>query len=252
MSPNWITFIGHGRSGHTIVSAILDSHPNVRISEEHKYIGRWHREGWSREKIIQHLLPTGQGKERKLKALPGSGPWTGEHEMLYMGDKCGWDAVTEVKKREAPLSILDDFGAHMGMNVKVIHTIRDPYDNICAWLDSPKYQRMWGTGNTMYMKAIRQYTRFYGTADKLLKRYDHFDLHNGEMCSDPRRVITELAEYLELPIVEPWLTNAADSVFKRPNKRADRREWPDRWVRNIDERVITRWPEYFERYKRWA
>jgi hypothetical protein len=249
----WITFIGHGRSGHTIVSAILDSHPNVRLSEEQKYIHKWYLEGWQRKRIIRHLLPTGQGRERKAKALPGSGAWVdGENERLAMGDKWGYDSVTLVRKAGAPVEILDQFTSHMGMELKVIHTIRDPYDNICAWVDSPKYQRMFGQGNQLYQKSIRQYVRFYGAADKLLKRHDHFDLHNAEMCADPRKVITELAEYLELPVVEPWLTNAANSVFKKPNKRADRHDWPARWVRNIDERCITKWPEYFERYKRWT
>ena len=246
----WITFVGHGRSGHTIISAILDSHPNVRVAEEQKYIAKWSQQGWTRDKIVPHLLSSGQGKERKFKALPGSGAWTGEHKRLAVGDKWGYDAVGLVRTGRASVEVLKEFTDHMGMDLKVIHTIRDPYDNICAWLDSPKYKRMYGTGNSLYMKSIRQYTRFYEYADRLLKRYDHFDLHNAEICADPRRVITEMAEYLELPVVEPWLTNAANSLFKRPNKRADRHDWPDKWVRNIDERVITRWPEYFERYKR--
>lgn len=246
---NWITFIGEGRSGHTIISAILDSHPNIRLAEEQKYITKWAKEGWERAKIIDATKKCGHGKERKPKALPGSLKW--EEPLLAIGDKCGWDAVNLIKKQGESIDVLDRFSDHMQMPIKVIHSIRDPYDNICAWLDSPKYQRLYGTGNSLYMKSIRRYARFYSVADELLKRHDHFDLHNAEICANPRKVITEMAEYLELPVVEPWLTNAVNSLFKRPNKRADRHDWPDKWVRNIDERVITRWPEYFERYKRW-
>jgi hypothetical protein len=247
----YVVFIGHGRSGHTIVSAILDSHPNARISEEQKFIHKWYTQGWERKRIIRQLLTSGQGKERKLKQLPGSGAWVdGEHKRLLMGDKWGLDAVSLVRKQDAPVDILDQFTAHMGMELKVIHTIRNPYDNISAWLNSPKYKRMFGEGNVLYMKSIRMYARFYGAADKLLKRHDHFTWRNEEFIADPRRVVTELAEYLELPVVEPWLTNAANSAFKKPNKRADKTEWPEKWVANVDRRIIKKYPEYFERYAR--
>ena len=247
----WVTFVGHGRSGHTIVSAVLDSHPNARISEEQKYVSKWWMEGWKRKQIIRHLLPSGQGKERKLKQLPGSGAWKdGEHERLVMGDKWGLDGVSLVRKEGASADVLEQFADHMGMELKIIHTIRDPYDNISAWLDSPKYKRMFGEGNQLYAKSIRMYTRFYGAADQILSRHDHFTWRNDEFCADPRKVVTGLAEYLEIPVVEPWLTNAANSAFKRPNKRSEKVEWPEKWVKNVDQRLIKRWPEYFGRYER--
>ncbi len=246
----WITFVGHGRSGHTIISAILDSHPNVRIAEEQKYINKWHGQGWTRDKILPHLLASGQGRERKLKALPGSGTWVdGAHPRLAVGDKWGYDAVGLLRAGQASVEVLDQFVTHMGMELKVIHTIRDPYDNICAWLDSPKYQRRWGTGNNMYRMAIRQYTRFYDHAAKLLDRYDHFDLYNDEIIAQPREIIMNLCNYLKLPIVEPWFTNAANSLYKKPNVRSANRVWPDKWIRNIDERLISKYP-YFEKFRR--
>ena len=246
----WITFIGHGRSGHTIISAILDSHPNVRIAEEQKYINKWSQQGWTRDRIISHLLQAGQGKERKLKALPGSGPWVeGKHERLAVGDKWGYDAVGLVRKGKASVEVLDEFASYMGMKLKVIHTIRNPYDNVCAWLDSPKYIRQWGTGDYMYRMAVRQYVRFYDHAFKLLNRYDHFDLYNDEIIAQPRETITKLCEYLELPIVEPWLTNAASSLYKKPNVRSANREWPAEWLEAIDQRIISKY-DFFERFKR--
>jgi hypothetical protein len=219
------------------------------MSEEQKYLKRWFLEGWSKDQIVKHLLPTGQGKERKFKALPGSGAWVdGEHERLAIGDKWGLDAVSLVRKEGATLDILDQFSEHMGMEVKVIHTIRNPYDNVCAWLDSPKYQRIWGTGNNLYRMSIRRHTRFYDAASQLLERYNHFDLYNEDLCSNPRETITAMCEYLELPVVEPWLTNAAESVFKKPNRRSQQRDWPGKWHRQIGTRIIDKY-DFFERYK---
>jgi hypothetical protein len=243
----WITFIGEGRSGHTIISAILDSHPNVRLAEEQKLITKWTRDGYSREKIIDEVKKCGHGKERKPKALPGSLKW--EEPLLAIGDKCGWDAVNLTRKHGESLDILDRFAEHMQMPVKVIHTIRNPYDNITAYLDSPKWQRLHGTGNELYRMCIRRYARFYSAALPLLERHHRFDLYNEEIIENPERVITKLCCFLDLPIVEPWLTNAVNSVYKKPNERSKRREWPTKWEEQIPWRIIEKY-DFFERYQR--
>ena len=243
---NWITFIGEGRSGHTIVSAILDSHPNVRLAEEQKYITKWVRDGWSKEKIIKATKACGHGKERKLKALPGSLTW--EEPLLAMGDKCGWDAVNLIRKHGCGPTILDNFVKHMKMEVKVIHTIRNPYDNISAWLNSPKYQRQFGTGNELYRMSLRRYARFYSTAAPLLEHH-RFDLYNEELIDNPNRVLCGLCAYLEIPVVEPWLSNAVGSLFKRPHERFSERKWPIKWEEQMPWRIINKYG-FFERYKR--
>lgn len=242
---NWITFIGEGRSGHTIISAILDSHPNVRMAEEQKLITKWHRDGWSREKIIEEVKNCGHGKERKSKALPGSLTW--EEPLLAIGDKCGWDAVNLVKKNKIGEDVLDQFSEHMELPIKVIHTIRNPYDNITAYLDSAKWQRLHGTGDQLYRMCIRRYARFYSAALPLLERYHRFDLYNEEIIENPERTITKLCAFLDLPLVEPWLSNAAESVYKKPNERSKNREWPAKWEEQMPWRIIGKY-EFFERY----
>jgi len=241
----------------------LDSHPNARIAEEQKYIGRWWREKWGRERIVTHLKESGQGKERKLKMLPGSGAWEGDvanHELLLIGDKWGLDVPGLIKRYHddgASVSIPRDFGKHMGMPVKIIHTIRNPYDNIGSWLESPKYRRQWPRENQLYQMCVRRYARFYGIASTVVAEYpDMFPLYNEELCDNPRKVLTDLCEYLELPVVEPWLTTAADSVFKKPNDR-DKITWPPKWEKQVTWRIIDKYPWFDkykeqERYKRWS
>jgi hypothetical protein len=242
---NWITFIGEGRSGHTIVSAILDSHPHVRLAEEQKYITKWTRDGMTREEIIDAAKKCGHGKERKLKALPGSLTW--EEPLLAIGDKCGWDAVNLTRKGGQGVDVLDRFSEHMQMPVKVIHTIRNPYDNITCYLDSPKSNRIWKDEHTLYRMCIRRYARFYDAANKLLEVYPRFDLYNEEIIENPERTLTKLCVFLDLPVVEPWLTNAVNSVYKKPNERSKRREWPVEWEEQMPWRIIGKY-DFFERY----
>jgi len=60
----WVSFIGEGRSGHTIISAILDAHPNARIAEEQKYINKWYRKELEVKEILPNLIKSGWGAER--------------------------------------------------------------------------------------------------------------------------------------------------------------------------------------------
>lgn len=245
MSTNWITFIGEGRSGHTIISAILDSHPNIRMAEEQKCITRWYRDNCSRKAILNIVKTCGQGKERMHMALPGSLTW--EEPLLYVGDKVGWDAVNLVKKQGASTNVLDEFGKHMGMDVKVIHTIRDPHENISAWIDSPKYQRQWPELEMRTKMCIRRYARFYSTANLLLDTKPTFTLYNEEICTLPRETLSKLCSFLEIPESEPWFTNAANAVFKKPHKRSDTVNWDKELYDMVGWRIIDQYP-YFKRY----
>ena len=37
----FVLFIGHARSGHSLVGAILDAHPQIVIPHEFKLLGKW-------------------------------------------------------------------------------------------------------------------------------------------------------------------------------------------------------------------
>lgn len=243
----WITFIGEGRSGHTILSAILDSHPNVRIGEEIKSITKWIRDGHSRKKIMDEVKNSGQGKERKPKALPGG--LTFEEPLLYLGDKCGWDAVMLVKHGVVGHDIFDRFGEHMGMPVKIIHSFRDPHENISAWINSPKYMRKWPDLGTRRQYSIKRYARFYGRAEALLVNNEHFDLANEDLCLKPEETLGNLCTYLDIPVVEPWFSNATNAVFKTPRKRATEDMWDEFWWDHVGWRIIDRY-DHFSRYKK--
>ncbi len=244
---NWVTFIGPGRCGHTIVAAIIDSHPNARVSEEIKIITKWARDGWTREKILDHTKNRGRGgKERRTKLLPGHSNW--EAPLLVLGDKCGWDAPMLIKHGSNE-DILDKFSEHIGMPVKVVHTIRNPYDIITGWVQSSKWQKLYGKDYMLWRMAVRRYARFYSSANKIVERYPRFDLYNEELIQSPERVLTELCEFLELPIVEPWFTNAVNAVYKKPNERSKTCKWPAVWEEQIPWRIIDKY-SFLERYRK--
>ena len=232
---NWVTFVGEGRSGHTIVSAILGSHPHMRIGEEQKYISKFSRQGWTREQIIEHNLDSGLGKARKLLEFPNI--LTHEEPLLAIGDKCGWDAVMEYRKRGAASTLLTDFGAHMGMPVKAIVTLRHPLDNITNWVSSPKYIRMFSDEGLRYRRMIRRYKQFHDAALDILVDQDIFYLHNEALIADPYRTCMALAEWIGLPEDEEWASDCASRVFTKPNQCRTEAEWPEEYVKRVTDYI---------------
>lgn len=251
---NWIHFVGEGRCGHTIISAILDSHPNACISEEEKPVSRWIRDPavWTRETIIARTINTGLGKERK--AIVASTGLTGlrapKDNMLVMGDKCGWDAVNEVRKRGVSSDILTKFGSYMGMPVKVIHTSRHPLDNISAWNQSPKWHRLHPEEYARLRVLIRRYSRFYTAAEEVMAGQDVFHLRHEELVKDPTNRIIELCCWLGLPIEDKWLDMVSKAVYKKPNNRFEKEPWADQeLVDMVYWRIIDKYPslEYYKK-----
>lgn len=221
----WITFVGEGRSGHTIVSAILGSHPHIRLAEEQKYISKWCREPWDKERILNHLYQSGEGVERRKLGFPNI--LTYEEPLLAVGDKCGWDAVNEYRKRGASSDIITRFGNHMGMPVKTIVTVRNPFDNISAWIVSPKYQRLYKDNNLRFRRMIKRYKQFHDAANEIIKNQDVFYLYNEALISNPSEVIQELSDWLDLKSDREWRRYCASRVFKKPNKRSETLNWPE-------------------------
>jgi hypothetical protein len=251
---NWVHFVGEGRCGHTIISAILDSHPFAAISEEEKPVSRWFREPevWTREVILARTIDTGLGKERKaiVKSAGLTGLRVPKDNLLVMGDKCGWDAVNEVKKREAPSNILTNFGIHIGMSVKVIHVSRHPLDNISAWVQSPKYQRIHPETYPRTRVLIRRYSRFYTAAEEVMAGQDVYHLRHEKLCKDPTTEIVALCAWLGLPVEEGWLKMVSAAVYTKPNNRFEKEPWESvELVDMVYWRIIDKYPslEYYKK-----
>jgi hypothetical protein len=203
------------------------------MGEEQKYIGKWCRADWSREVILERLLTSGVGRARsKLKF---NGLTTHTEPLLAVGDKCGWDAVNEYRKRGEDSDILTRFGSHMDMPVKTIVTLRHPLDNISCWMVSPKYIRMYGNEGLRFRRMIRRYKRFHDAAWDVLEGQDVFYLHNEELIANPSPTIQALSDWLELPPNKNWRRACAKRVFKSPNRRRDTIKWPEVY----EQRVMT-------------
>jgi hypothetical protein len=247
---NWIAFCGLNQTGSTIASAILDGHPNARVSFEKQAFKRWYIEKQSKEEILHQVMTSGHGNYRKKKALPGSGSWIArenQESLLAAGDKYG-SGIYHTLAKGASADVIDEFSKFIGHPVKLVHTLRNPYDIIGGWVDRPKAKRKCPDRDKRFDNAVGVYVGFYNVMQPILDRYPHFDLYNDELIKNPRGTLTKLCGYLELPVVEPWLTTAVRSVYTEPHNRRDNREWFPGQKKQIEVELINKYPVYFERY----
>lgn len=207
----------------------------MRMAEEQKYISQFIRNGWSREQIIEHNLASGIGRARKLLEFPNI--LTHEEPLLAIGDKCGWDAVMEYRKRGAASTLITDFGVHMGMPVKTIVTLRHPLDNITAWVNSNKYRRVYTDDGLRYRRMIRRYKQFHDAAIPLLENQDIFYLYNEDLIANSYDTCMGLAEWIGMPPNEEWARDCASRVFKKPNQRRSELDWPEEYVIRVTDYI---------------
>jgi hypothetical protein len=204
------------------------------MAEEQKYISKWCR-GFTREQILEALHASGGGRARRQQGWRNLD--SHEEPLLSGGDKCGWDAVNEVAKRGQSPDIITRFSKFMDIPVKVIHSSRNPLDNISAWVQSPKYQRMFGDEGLLYRRMIRRYKRFYEHAERVMEDQDVFQLRNEELIADPRGTIASLADWLELPDDDEWLSYCAEKVYAKPNRRHVDLNWPEEYVKRVTDAI---------------
>ena len=127
-------FIGHGRSGSTLIGSLLDAHPNMIMAHELNALKHLEA-GLSRRQIYYLLL---RNSERYAAAGRKAGgyeyavenQWQGRFKRLQViGDK---KATSAAKKLHSKPELLQKLAESTEKKIRLIHVIRNPYDNISS------------------------------------------------------------------------------------------------------------------------
>ena len=77
----FLLFFGYPRSGHTLVSSLLDAHPNVIVANEFDVIGKWRE--WSTANKSKYFLFNQLYLNSKKEAETGYRSSTVQHRHNY-------------------------------------------------------------------------------------------------------------------------------------------------------------------------
>lgn len=232
-------FIGHARSGHSIVGALLDAHPNAVVSDELDAV-RYFRRGFSRDQLYRLSIDRAERQarnERRKRGRHGKtysyfvpGQWQGRHARLQVvGDSTAGETVRAL---DADPGLLDAIRARMRpADVRIVHVVRNPFDNISTMIIR---------GGRTFDVAI---SRYFENCDMLRRQREAIGtdalatLRHEDLVNDPRTQLSELCRFLDLAVDQAHLDACAGILFSGPSRTRSTIEWTQDRIDEVTERI---------------
>ncbi len=243
-------FIGHVKSGGSLLGALLDAHPDALVSDEADVL-RYVKAGFRRDQIF-HILEKGSRREamkgrvtaRRLDpyslAVPGLYQGRAEH-VRVIGDVRAGPTTRQLGTRPELLADLERTIAPT--TLRFIHVVRNPFDPISA---------MVRRGRRTFENAIQDYAdqcqRVVAIRDEVAPGAVH-TMRYESFTADPVAELGSICRFLDLQATTAYLETCASIVVDdRPGERTSV-DWTDSDVDAV-EALIAETP-FLESY-RWA
>lgn len=226
-------FIGYPRSGHSLVGSLIDAHPNAVIAHELDVFEHV-QHGTSRQKIFDQIVTNAERFGREGRSWSGydytvPNQRNGRFETIrLLGDKKAGKSTGALA--EAP-ELLAELHSTVGVPLKMVHVVRNPYDNITTISRRSDRELEWG---------IEYYFFLAATVDKVLRTdplCDCFELRHEHLIADPRNALAALIDHLGLPPAEDYLNDCASIVYSKPHKSRHDRPWTPELISRVQEEM---------------
>ncbi len=220
---SYCMFIGYPRSGHSLIGALLDAHPEMIVAHALGTLKYVHA-GFSRGQICHLLLANSRARARKGRkqneftyAVPGQ--WQGRFTRLrVIGDKRASD--TTLRLGVLP-DLLPRLKGRLGLPVKMLHVVRNPYDNIST---------IAGRHRMSLEESIEFYFSLCGTVARIKEesqKGDIFEFRQESFIEDPRKILREICSFLDVGAPEGYLEDCAGIVFGSPHRSRFKTAWSE-------------------------
>lgn len=254
-------FMGYTRSGHSLVGALLDAHPEAviphegkifernedRASDQYGYTG--HLRFADRDALFNYLVRRstrqaagGRRGTRLVNGVPTRASYgvpdahQGEYTKLrVIGNKSGQESPIVWDRNPA---IFEELEAMAGVPVRFLHVFRNPWDNIASM------SRTHGT------RAINRYFRRATIIARFKEegRWPMLDVCLEDLIADPESEIRRLMGFYDLPVDDAFVSACRSLIDDQPNPSRKTREWPRADIKNIRRRKqavpwLSRYPD---------
>jgi hypothetical protein len=227
-------FVGYPRSGHSILGALIDAHPQAIMGHELDVL-QFVDAGFSRNQIFSLLLENSSSFARVGRGWNGrshvvANQWQGRFEKLkVIGDKKG--RASNVRLAGDP-ELLTRLRSTFGMPIKFIHVVRNPFDNISTICQKAR--------KSVHDKPIGDYFKLVEGVSRIKQRVpaeDFIDLKYEELISCPERQLREVCDFLSLPCTDDYVRDAASVVFSAPHKSRSEASWNDQMIATVTNKI---------------
>ena len=215
-------FIGYPRSGHSLIGSLLDAHPDMIIAHELDTL-QYVAAGLSREQLFYLLLDnshrfTEQGRVWEEYSYEVKDQWQGRFRTLrVIGDKKG--GLSSVRLRRNP-TLLDDLRRRVGTRLKLIHVVRNPFDNISTSLRKKDAPTLEGAID-MYFSMAQVVLQ----VQRQMPREDFMEVRHETFLEDPAGGLRDLCRFLGQDAPEDYVRDCAAIVKTSPHQSRHDAPW---------------------------
>jgi len=263
----FVFFIGNPRSGSSIIGSMLDSHPHMIISYQSHILQEILRkpEASTKSFIFNKIWKTSCFMTRGRRAAYKNSKknYTLFFDELYqgkynshvdvIGDKeAGKISGIFMHGPEKFQTMLTKLRGTVNIPIKVIHPIRNPFDNIATMLLYEFYEnsaiettKTKLGNNTIAIDPktidsnIKDYFLHYQASEEAPKMFNlsTIQIHNQDLVTYPRRTIISLCEFLEIPCSDGYIETCSNKMFNEVSRTRYRIQWNDYQIAKITENI---------------
>ncbi|MBN1116062.1 MAG: sulfotransferase domain-containing protein [Bacteroidales bacterium] len=245
-------FLGYPRSGHSIIGAILDAHPNIVMAME-KDILWYFQKGFKRYQLF-YILKKNAYLFAKIRnniwtgysyKVPNS--WQGRYSSInVIGDKQG--GRTSLRLLENP-NLLNEFRNEIATPIKIVHVARNPFDMITTAMyrkferreiDKPDNYELLPIIRGIFKRA-EAIKRFISENQMQIQHIYHEDF-----IKNPKKELIKLFKFLDIEYSDGFIENCASIVNPKPHLSRSKIEWSSELISFV-EKEINKFP-FLERY----
>jgi hypothetical protein len=229
-------FLGYPRSGHSLIGALLDAHPDVIMAHELDAL-RHVAAGCGRERLFALLLENSRaaaagGRTWGEYGYAVLGGWQGRFRKLrVIGDKKGGGSLRRLRTDPGLLERLREV---VGLDVKVVHVIRNPFDNIGTMARHRAERGM------PLRKCIDSYfarCQTFAEARRQIADSDIREIRYESFLEDPRAHLGDLCRFLGVEPAADYLSACAAIVYETPHRSRHRVPWTEGLIDAVRRRL---------------
>ena len=224
-------FIGYSRSGHSLIAALLDAHPNIVIAHELRGV-KYFQSGFKRDAIYYLLWQMTKIRGHSWKRGGGytydvPNQWQGSFEKIrVIGNKNGEFTVCALAENPELLPKIKNV---VRVPVKFIHVVRNPFDNIATFaIKTASYRRNSEVQDSDIEVSIERYFRVCESVMKvkaMVDSVDVLDVRHEDFIKDPQAQLSQICLWLGVEPSSNYLDDCAKVVFESPRKSRHKVQW---------------------------
>jgi hypothetical protein len=228
-------FVGYPRSGHSLVGSLLNAHRHIVLAHELDALG-YLEAGFGKNQLFSLIVRKDATFARHGRSWSGydyavPGQWQGRFERLrVIGDKKGSASIARI--RQDP-TVLDNLRRTVEVPVKIIHVIRNPFDNI-ATMSNKGYGSV-GSAVDAYFSMCEVVAETHQRVDDR----DAIDVRYEGLIHDPKETLSGLCEFLGLGAPPDYLSDCARVIFPTPRRTRESVRWSPELVRVVEKKMAT-------------